>query len=579
MFLVYINRSKVKLERFRKFMQIQFFQNTIITNNSSMQIRQVKNPLAPLSCDTVSFGAIKKTSLEGFDLACANMFKAPLDKFSSNEDFNLWAKKELEKFLDFNKYKGPEEIVSIERNKILKEWKNYLRDKSNIYINDPALSLIIFSGIVKDLDNDSANLPPSLNKGVLADTIEQINKNLKADKNYRFNFNKIYQNNLRMYYTQDIDDIKTLDGSVIEGWVKIPSRSHDPKNFNKNVNMLKALSYKSWCTKSTQAEPYLKKGDFYIYYDKGYPKVAIRFIGDKIQEIQGEANNGAISIPHFEVVKEFIDKNGFKGAEAQIERAQRSKENFEKVKFDLKDSIVNKDYKKILEYLGFEVKILEDNTFEISHYDQPDKGFSYNNLGIDEKDLFKHISKVKGSADFSNSEITSLGNLQSIGDNAYFIYSKIANLGSLQSIGGTSDFRFSKITSLENLQSIGGGAYFDFSKIISLGNLQSIGRDASFKNSQITTLSNLKSIGGSVYFNHSQVKNLGDLQSIGGHAIFSHSKITNLGNLESIGGNAYFNNSKVTNLGNLRYIGRDANLKYTKIKALSNVEIGGKIHK
>ena len=79
--------------------------------------------------------------------------------------------------------------------------------------------------------------------------------------------------------------------------------------------------------------------------------------------------------------------------------------------------------------------------------------------------LFKYVNEIKGNADFCNSKITSLGQLQSIGGFAKFSDSKITDLGQLQSIGGKADFSYSKIADLGQLKSIGGDADFRDSKI------------------------------------------------------------------------------------------------------------------
>ena len=78
-------------------------------------------------------------------------------------------------------------------------------------------------------------------------------------------------------------------------------KENDPENFEANVEKLKTLSHKNWCTKSFNAEPYLSQGDFHVYLENGEPKLGIRFIGSKIQEIQGEQNNGQIPLKYFDI--------------------------------------------------------------------------------------------------------------------------------------------------------------------------------------------------------------------------------------------------------------------------------------
>ena len=89
----------------------------------------------------------------------------------------------------------------------------------------------------------------------------------------------------------------------------IPSEEHDPENFEANVEKLKALSYKTWCTKSFNAKPYLTKGDFHIYLEDGEPKLGVRFVNDKIQEIQSEKNNGKFPIGYFDILQKHISEN------------------------------------------------------------------------------------------------------------------------------------------------------------------------------------------------------------------------------------------------------------------------------
>ena len=86
--------------------------------------------------------------------------------------------------------------------------------------------------------------------------------------------------------------------------------------------------------------------------------------------------------------------------------------------------------------------------------------------------------------------------MRSIVEDATFTHSQITDLGDLESIGGNADFSWSKITDLGNLQNIGGDAYFRESQITNLGKLERIGGDAKFEGSKTIDLRNLQSIGG-----------------------------------------------------------------------------------
>ena len=141
--------------------------------------------------------------------------------------------------------------------------------------------------------------------------------------------------------------------------------------------------------------------------------------------------------------------------------------------------------------------------------------------------------------------------LRIVGGNANFIDSPITDLRNLEYILGNADFLF-KITDLKNLRVIGGNAYFVNSSVEDLGNLERIEGCAYFEGSKIADLKNLRVIGGYAEFEESPVEDLGNLERIGGDASFEGSKITNLKNLRVIGGNAYFANSSVEDLGNLK---------------------------
>ena len=73
-------------------MLVQFTPVNYQYNNKNIQRPQARiSNLAPLTHDTVSFGAMKKHEFEGIDLAVVEKFKAPIEKFNSNADLQNWA--------------------------------------------------------------------------------------------------------------------------------------------------------------------------------------------------------------------------------------------------------------------------------------------------------------------------------------------------------------------------------------------------------------------------------------------------------------------------------------------------------
>lgn len=561
-------------------MKLNFLPNYVINRNNygqkSSNARMSAPNLAPLAHDTVSFGALKKTQFSGINHAVVEKFKAPIEKFNSEEDFQDWAKDEAQKIAEKD-FGGRQEETKTQRKAMLKEWSDYVTEENSAYT--PAMGLLIMSGITAGLKPDEDTIPPVLNKGVLADTIDTLSKELKTDEKKQFNFLKQYKTKLQAHYLED-----NSTGVKTTGWMVIPSKINDPENFEDNVEKLKTFSHKNWCTKSFNAEPYLKEGDFHIYLENGEPKLGVRFVSDAIEEIQGEKNNGKIPQKYFKEMKEHIKSENLalgENAEQEIKNAEKTKKQIEKIKSELgEDAIKNADAEKILPYFRIKAKKDNDGLLIISEYRQPSEDDTFEDFGIDENKLVRNIKIIKGDAIFEDSQVQDLSSLKSIGRGAYFNNSKVQDLSNLQSIGKDAYFYSSQVRNLNSLKSIGGYADFEYSQIQDLSNLKSIGRYAYFSNSQVQDLSNLKSIGGYADFYHSQVRDLSSLKSIGGNAGFGSSQVRDLSSLTSIGGDAYFNNCQVQDLSSLKYIGGNVSLTGSNLTPnnFKNVQVKGEFY-
>lgn len=424
--------------------------------------------LYPLRQDTISFGACKKMEFEGIDYAVVERFNAPIEKFNSTEDLQNWAKKEVEKIRQKD-FGGRQQETQIQRKETLKEWEKYVCEENDAYT--PTMRLLILNSITKDLKPKEDKLPPVLNKGALADTVNTLHKRLKEDPKCQFNFSKIYQTKLNALYLETEGS-----GTDFTGWVKIPSKQNDLKNFEVNVDKLKTLSHKNWCTKSYNAEPYLENGDFHVYLENGKPKLGVRFVGDEIQEIQGEKNNG-IPIKYLDIAEQHIKDNKFGlkyNAQYQIVSARNFKDRINKTKADLGDAIKNNDTKTILEYFGMECEELPDGMLRIFHYNPIFGEGSFSDLGINENKLFENIKEITFLGDFRGSNATDLGKLERIGGPAIFANSQITSLGELKEICGSAYFERSNVTDLGKLQEIGEDAWFSSYQKISLKGLKKI---------------------------------------------------------------------------------------------------------
>ena len=471
-------------------------------NNNKRSYGNYPN-LAPLQKDTVSFGA-KKSEFNNFDFAIQKKFDLNLcSDFKTGNDFQNWCNEKLNEYYEKDYSARSEDTTQNIKTK-LGEWFNYLKTGNDAYT--PAMKLLIVDGITKNLKIDEDNEPPKLNPGALADTMSEIQKKPKKEVE-NMNFLKLYKNNLN-----NVNEIKIVNDKGKEvngntGWVIIPSKSNDPKNFDKNVEKLKTLSHDNWCTKSFNAEPYLSDGDFHVYLENGEPKIGVRFVGDEVEEIEGENNNRTVPLKYLDIIKSHIE--GLKltnAAKDELKNAEKAQIKINELQQKLGKSFSECTSEELFTTFDMLEKVDDDGLLILKKYKQPDEEFSWNDIGFKENKLFKDIKEIKGYADFSDSEVTNLGNLQIIGGNASFFLSKITDLGNLQTIGGNANFEYSKITDLGNLQTIGGNVVFGDTQITDLGNLQTIGGDADFMHSQVTNLGNLLKIGGDVYLIMSKLK-------------------------------------------------------------------------
>ena len=228
-----------------------------------------------------TFKAMKPNQFKGVDYAVVRKFKAPVEKFNCYEDFYSWVRQETSK-LKFKDVKNYKKHIELDRLFSINNWKEFLETKKETW--SPAKIFIIFSAMFKNLKKNNNTLVPVIREEALERSFKELEIILENNKDKPFDFNKIYREELERIFLGDISANYT-------GWYEIPSIKHDKENFADNVEKLKLLSQNKWCTAQTfTAESYLKSGDFHIYLKEGQPKMAIKFSGCDIQEIQGEDN-------------------------------------------------------------------------------------------------------------------------------------------------------------------------------------------------------------------------------------------------------------------------------------------------
>ena len=489
----------------------------------------------------LTFTAMKPNQFKGFDYACVRKFKAPVEKFNSINDFNQWAKDRFSRIQGLE-YRARDDEITVQRRSMLEEWAGYLQ----LYVTIPSACLIAIESLTRNLKKNTDTLPPVLNKTIVNETFDNLQHNLNKDKNYQFNFNKIYEENLQTQFGED-----NLNKT---GWIVIPSKIHDSKNFEYNVHKLKTLSAKTWCTKNIQGEIYLAEGDFNLYLENGKTKYCLRFQGNSIIEIQNERNDTKIDYQCFKEISKYVKANKFSlssMAKVKFDEAETKFSHIEGIDDSLYPAIIKNNTEEILYLLGYKPQKLTDGTLSIEEYCQPSKYFTFEELGIDEDKLLADICEIRGNAFFENSTAQTTGNIKYIGGDLDCGNSQLQSTEKVEKVGGDLNLNNSQIKSTGKIKEIGGNAYLDNSYITDLKEIERIGGSL-FLNKNTTTLGNLKSIGRDVNFNVRHLS-LGNLENVGGD-VYIGEGVYSLGSLREIGGDFDIADSKLTHPGNLEFI-------------------------
>ena len=569
------------------------FNGKPLNGNNYAQSRPARI-IPPLARDTVSFGAMKKREFEPLELAVVEKYKLPIEKFNSKKDLAEYSKKELEN-LQTQSLKGKSSDTENLRKQILSEWRNFFKNNAEKYPD--FIVFLVMKGLYDNIEEDNDRIPLQLDVEILDKTLEQIKNGFEKDKHFSYGFSNMYRKNLT-----DEMLATSFDTKEKTGWILIPSKIHDSKNFDQNVERLRALSYSTWCTANSTGKHHLEFGDFHFYLVDGITQAVLRIRDGKIAEIEGIENNHTIPPKFLDVIAEYMEETGLQPNEdmkGKIQEAIRMRDKRIKEISDFKDLLKNVDKNNPLEVfplLGIDVEVLENGKLELSEYAQPDRDISFNDIGLDEYKLFENVEQIFGDADFANSDLKEFSNLKYIKGDANFSNSKINNLGSLVEIQGKANFNQSRvkdfgnlrfagecdfsgcnIDSLKNLTSIAGKANFEGATIRDLGNLKYTD-DCNFHKANITSLCKLEQINGNADFTESNIEDSGNLTYIRGNVGFNYSKVKILKHLKEIGGNADFSKTQINDLGNLERIGGNANFAESNIRSLKKLKfIGGDV--
>ena len=481
---------------------------------------------------------------------------------------------------DLEKLKKPaEDMLTKSRIDIGQKWNEVLKNYPS------SVRYLVYRGIYKFISKESEAYPIGYIKEAFDSTIQRFSE---SDSPQNFDFYTEYNQSIIDLLGEDRDSVINVDtdNGISGTWIKMNKASDSNDIEATKIKVAAASNGTSWCTKQTDtsgtgAKKVIEEDnhDFYVFFPKNTTQATIAIVpireGEEEQLVnnswytgvfkQSNASDNNVDPEYYETVNQLakktkdkdlaytLEKIGYSGlSKEEIKELQRQKD---KVKLDWFENhsgeiFTDEDIEDINRIYGISIIVNGDQL-----------GLHEWTEGIEEqlpesirKDfgnkLFKSISYIELDANFKDSQVQSLGNLQSIGGYAYFEDSQVQSLGNLQSIGGNAYFNGSPITSLGNLQSIGGNAYFEDSQVQSLGNLQSIGGYANFNDSQVQSLGNLQSIGGDADFMDSK-KNIFRLLKTGDNVakekalrikdIFTNAHYSYLANLKNGGDIKLFN--------------------------------------
>ena len=243
-----------------------------------------------------TFNAMKASQFKGVDYICMRKLKAPIEKFDTLRDFQMWAFSKIKE----KSYNFPARTDKVEllRKDMLSKWvQAFCFDRKY----PMAFLLVMLNEFCKELKPTNDDIPQVYNPTALKNTYEEIQT--KGD-NVQFRFTDVYNKHLK--------NILDTDSLPENGWFVIKSLANDCKNYEKNTTMLQVLSHRTWCTKSPYAATHLMYADFHLLMKEGKTQAIIRVMDDNVvEEIQSIGNHGPL-LEDLPAIEEYISEQGFK---------------------------------------------------------------------------------------------------------------------------------------------------------------------------------------------------------------------------------------------------------------------------
>ena len=268
---------------------------------NSVQYKSHNTYKMPFNNGNKAFSAMKSSQFQGLDYFSVRKLKAPIEKFDSLSDFYKWALAKIKTDFAGKEYPARTDSIANSRQDIINQWMYGTLVNARQY--SYAFILAILKDITKMLKPNNDDLPLIFNKRALLETSQDITAEIENNKNSTLSFMNINKKNL-------LNLIPSFNSNEPQKWVVIKSVPNDPLNYDDNVTRLQLLSHRTWCTKTSTAMMHLMYGDIHILLENNEPRLAIRFFGDQIEEIQGVGNRGVVKkdIP---IIEEYVARNGY----------------------------------------------------------------------------------------------------------------------------------------------------------------------------------------------------------------------------------------------------------------------------
>ena len=392
----------------------------------------------------VESGFRSKAKITGFERIVVDKYEPTEQVWRNEEATKNWAE---EKYLAFknreyvstrNTAEDPQlgEKVTQKRKEMLKEWYDFMETDENIK-NNPFVKVILCDFITKELEPERSTTPPALNK----DVVKQILGDAANSSN--FSFSNAYAKKMKELSAKNSQGQQVEVNGRKGTWYTVPKTDSSSPDFKANAAKIRAFSDgTNWCIRTWNAEPYVQKGAMHFFVDEnGLTQICIReqYAPGSVYEIQKRQQDQTAPVAYLDVIQSYMKEHELKPqsyCQGELDKAIKQKPEYDKLKSELDVLNNKKDYKGILEKMGITVTILPDGTFELSHYTSYIDKIALNDFGINENELLANVSRIKGNANFKDSNATTLPNLSEVGGKLDFGYANISNIKNLKSING-----------------------------------------------------------------------------------------------------------------------------------------------